>query len=209
MVPDQNTTLMVWKTPMKSRKCTNVGRNRWYVHWTEYSQIYSVVGLFNSIPVAWYISRRNVQTGWNNTVHVWTLHTVMFSLVCAQNEGDFVCPTHGTAVPCVHWIKTTWKTWVACRFFWLSSWEWWSFWEWKCTWYNQYNHLTQQSCHKHKMWYIAHLKVDQFLFIKMYFCACIPSSFKLRGKVYKKTVSNKIRWEYMYTRSCYLVLDLL
>jgi len=108
---------MVWKTPMKSRKRTNVGRNRWYVHWTEYSQIYSVVGLFNSIPVAWYISRRNVQTGWNNTVHVWTLHTVMFSLVCAQNEGDFVCPTHGTAVPCVHWIKTTWKRgWHAVSF---------------------------------------------------------------------------------------------
>jgi len=27
--------------------------------------------------------------------------------VCAQHEGDFVCPTYGTAVPCVCWIETT------------------------------------------------------------------------------------------------------
>ena len=54
-----------------------------------------------------YISTDCATGAWNNTFHIWTLPTCQFSLVCAQHEGDFVCPTHGTAVPCVCWIETT------------------------------------------------------------------------------------------------------
>ena len=63
-----------------------------------------------------YISTDCANGAWNNTFHIWTLPTCQFSLVCAQHEGDFVCPTHGTAVPCVCWIETTRTRVCSCRF---------------------------------------------------------------------------------------------
>ena len=38
--------------------------------------------------------------------HMSASHVPIWSGVCAH-EGDFVCPTYGTAIPCVCWIKTT------------------------------------------------------------------------------------------------------